>query len=200
MVTSSAVVGSSAISRRGLQAIAIAIITRWFMPPESWCGKALEPASRRPGCRPARAARRRASRAALRSSAQVQAQRLGELEADREARVEARRRLLEDHRDVLADEPAALARRTCASRSRPAKRSRSARDAAGQGDEAHQRQHGDALARARLADDAERPRPRRASGSTPSTACSAPRLRSGTRRARSSISSSGMRRPVTLSA
>ena len=38
MVTSSAVVGSSAISRRGLQAIAMAIITRWLMPPESWCG------------------------------------------------------------------------------------------------------------------------------------------------------------------
>ena len=33
-----AVVGSSAISRRGLQEIAMAIITRWFMPPESWCG------------------------------------------------------------------------------------------------------------------------------------------------------------------
>jgi len=39
IVTSSAVVGSSAMSRRGLQAMAIAIITRWFMPPESWCGK-----------------------------------------------------------------------------------------------------------------------------------------------------------------
>ena len=35
IVTSSAVVGSSAISSFGLQAIAIAIITRWFMPPES---------------------------------------------------------------------------------------------------------------------------------------------------------------------
>ncbi len=39
----------------------------------------------------------------------MQAQRLGDLEADREARVEARRRLLEDHRHVLADELAALA-------------------------------------------------------------------------------------------
>jgi len=38
IVTSSAVVGSSAISRRGLQASAMAIITRWRMPPESWCG------------------------------------------------------------------------------------------------------------------------------------------------------------------
>ncbi len=38
IVTSSAVVGSSAISTCGLQASAIAIITRWRMPPESWCG------------------------------------------------------------------------------------------------------------------------------------------------------------------
>ena len=38
MVTSSAVVGSSAISTFGLQASAMAIITRWRMPPESWCG------------------------------------------------------------------------------------------------------------------------------------------------------------------
>ncbi len=38
MVTSSAVVGSSAISSRGPQASAIAIITRWRMPPDSSCG------------------------------------------------------------------------------------------------------------------------------------------------------------------
>ena len=38
MVTSSAVVGSSAISSRGSQASAIAIIARWRMPPESLCG------------------------------------------------------------------------------------------------------------------------------------------------------------------
>ena len=37
-VTSSAVVGSSAISSFGLQESAIAIITRWRMPPDSWCG------------------------------------------------------------------------------------------------------------------------------------------------------------------
>ena len=37
-VTSSAVVGSSAISRSGAQASAIAIITRWRMPPDIWCG------------------------------------------------------------------------------------------------------------------------------------------------------------------
>ena len=38
MVTSSAVVGSSAISRSGSLASAMAIITRWRWPPESWCG------------------------------------------------------------------------------------------------------------------------------------------------------------------
>ena len=38
MVTSKAVVGSSAMSSLGLQARAMAIITRWRIPPESWWG------------------------------------------------------------------------------------------------------------------------------------------------------------------
>jgi len=38
IVTSSAVVGSSAMSSLGPQASAIAIITRWRRPPESWNG------------------------------------------------------------------------------------------------------------------------------------------------------------------
>src|ERR1022692_1339055 len=38
-VTSSAVVGSSAMSSSGLSAMAIAIIARCRMPPENWCGK-----------------------------------------------------------------------------------------------------------------------------------------------------------------
>jgi hypothetical protein len=38
MVTSSAEVGSSAISTSGLHATAIAIIARCRIPPESWCG------------------------------------------------------------------------------------------------------------------------------------------------------------------
>ena len=37
-VTSSAVVGSSAISRSGLHDRDIAIIARCRMPPENWCG------------------------------------------------------------------------------------------------------------------------------------------------------------------
>ena len=38
VVTSSAVVGSSAISSDGPLMSAIAIITRCRMPPENWCG------------------------------------------------------------------------------------------------------------------------------------------------------------------
>ena len=38
VVTSSAVVGSSAIRTSGFVQIAIAIITRWRIPPENWCG------------------------------------------------------------------------------------------------------------------------------------------------------------------
>ena len=52
MVTSSAVVGSSAISSLGLQAIAMAIITRWHWPPDIWCGKDAEPLLPGRGCRP----------------------------------------------------------------------------------------------------------------------------------------------------
>ena len=37
-VTSRAVVGSSAMIRSGSFISAIAIITRWRMPPDSWCG------------------------------------------------------------------------------------------------------------------------------------------------------------------
>ena len=86
--------------------------------------------------------------------AEVQAQRFAELEADGKARIQARRRLLEDHRDVLADELAALAvgqplqivagelqaTRTHAARIR---------------DKPHHRQHRHALAGSRFADDAE---------------------------------------------
>ncbi len=153
MVTSSAVVGSSAISRRGLQAIAMAIMTRWFMPPESWCGKAREAALGRRDADLLQQLDRAALRAA-RSSAHVQAQRLLELEADGEARVEAGRRLLEDHRHVLADEPAPLARRE-AEEIVAGEGEALGADSAGIGDEPHQRQHRDALARARFADDAE---------------------------------------------
>ena len=37
-MTSSAVVGSSAMMMSGFIASAMAIITRWRWPPENWCG------------------------------------------------------------------------------------------------------------------------------------------------------------------
>ena len=46
-VTSSAVVGSSAMSSAGFSAIAIAIMARCRIPPENWCGKS---STRRSGC------------------------------------------------------------------------------------------------------------------------------------------------------
>ncbi len=38
VVTSRAVVGSSAMSSRGERMSAMAMTTRWRMPPDSWCG------------------------------------------------------------------------------------------------------------------------------------------------------------------
>ena len=110
MVTSSAVVGSSAISSFGRQAIAMAIITRWLMPPESWCGKAerRRSGSEMPTSRSSSIERSRRARAV---EAEMRLQRLADLEADGEAGIEAGDRLLEDHRDVLADHLPAAARR-----------------------------------------------------------------------------------------
>jgi hypothetical protein len=63
-----------------------------------------------------------------------------DLEADGEARVEAGHRLLEDHRDVLADDRRRARRTSPAGRGR--RRSDGRRDLAGIGEQAHQRQHG----------------------------------------------------------
>ena len=102
IVTSSAVVGSSAISSFGSSASAMAIITRWRMPPENWCGKLLRRVS---GLRDAdhrRAARSARARASASVDLPVGPDRLDHLLLDREHRVEARHRVLEDHRDVAA--------------------------------------------------------------------------------------------------
>ena len=63
MVTSSAVVGSSAMMSLGLHASPIAIITRWRMPPENWCGywPSRRGASEMPTIRRSSTARSRAS-------------------------------------------------------------------------------------------------------------------------------------------
>jgi len=84
----------------------------------------------------------------------VNAQCLHQLERNREARVEACQRVLEDHGDVLADEPAPLAvghlRQVAAG-----KHHRPCLDAPREVDEAHQRQCRHRLARTRFADHAD---------------------------------------------
>jgi hypothetical protein len=108
MVTSSAVVGSSAISSAGCRR------SPWRSSRAGSCrptsGAERHSAARSPdrGCRPAPAVRRR-GRGAPCPAAEMEAQRLLDLEADGEAGVEAGHRLLEDHRHVLADDLAALA-------------------------------------------------------------------------------------------
>jgi hypothetical protein len=89
-----------------LQAIAMAIITRWFMPPDIWCGNAF---SRDSGAGMPTWSSSSMARAALPAAAalEVCAHRLGDLEADGEAGIERGHRLLEDHRHVLADDAGA---------------------------------------------------------------------------------------------
>ena len=154
-VTSSAVVGSSAISTFGSQASAIAIITRWRMPPESWCGYSSQPRARAPGCRPARAAR---SRARPRRAPRRPWWRRSTSPIWRPTvkhRVERRHRLLEHVRDLAAADAAQLATRTAPSRStarRSATEPVTLRVARQQPDQRHR---GHALAAAGLADEAE---------------------------------------------
>ena len=154
-VTSSAVVGSSAISSLGSQASAMAIMTRWRMPPDSSCGYCLRrwAGSGMPTRRSISIARASARRAA---EPLMQGQRLGDLAADREHRVERRHRLLEDHRDVVAADvahfPFGQVEQIGALEA-----DRAFDDAAWRrGDEAHDRQRGDALAAARFTDHRER--------------------------------------------
>ena len=155
MVTSSAEVGSSAISTLGLQASAMAIMARWRMPPESWCGYSLTrwagsgmPTSCQHLGRPLE---RGPVRQAL-----VQDQGLADLPADGHDRVERGHRLLEDHGDlVAADRPhGVLVERDEVD---AVEAHRSADDPSGRvGDEAQDRQGRDALAAAGFADDRQR--------------------------------------------
>ena len=101
-VTSSAVVGSSAISSFGRVASALAIATRWRIPPENWCGNASSArsgsgsrTSPRSSCGAARGQR-------CFESPSWYADVLGELAADRHHRMERGERVLEDHRELAA--------------------------------------------------------------------------------------------------
>ena len=154
IVTSSAVVGSSAIRKSGSAASVIAIITRCFCPPRE-PERVLVDAPL--GLRNADAPQPFDRLGARRIAAQrrVRLDRLDDLVADPHHRVQAGRRLLEDHADPAAAHgahlrlPAARARR-CRSTSHVA-----LRDAAVVGQQAHQRQRGHALAAARFADQRE---------------------------------------------
>ena len=99
MVTSRAVVGSSAIRSSGSQRSAIAIITRWRKPPESWCG--YWPRRLRGGGNADRFEQFGGAIAASRRTFGA-AQRLHHLVADRVGGVERGHRVLEDHRHAVA--------------------------------------------------------------------------------------------------
>ena len=153
IVTSRAVVGSSAMSSSGLVERAMAIMTRWRIPPESWCGysRARRFASGIPTWPSISTARslRLAPRDPL-----VERDRLRDLVAARVDRVERGHRLLEDHRDrVAADVPHLLVghREEVAAR----EPDRALDDPAGPLDEPHDRERRDALAAPGLADDAQ---------------------------------------------
>ena len=104
-VTSRAVVGSSAISSLGSLASAIAIITRWRMPPEnSWGYWSHAVGGVGDSYQPEQLDRAR-PRLALGHVA-VGEDRVGELPADLVEGVQGGQRVLEDHRDfVAADRP-----------------------------------------------------------------------------------------------
>ena len=101
MVTSSAVVGSSATSNDGLHDSAIAIIARWRMPPESWCGYSHRTPLGIGDAHLAQHLHRPRARLARRLLL-VELDRLHDLVADGVHRVQAGHRLLEDHRDLAA--------------------------------------------------------------------------------------------------
>ena len=105
-VTSSAVVGSSAISRSGSFASAIAIIARCRMPPEKLCGWS---STRDDGCgMPTRPSRSIGVRAGLllRRVGVVQPVGLDDLVAHRVEGVQGGQRVLEDHRHPPAAQAA----------------------------------------------------------------------------------------------
>ena len=152
IVTSSAVVGSSAMSSSGSQARAIAIITRWAMPPDISWGKALR---RRSGSGMPTILQqlRGPALGGLALHPAVDAQDLLDLAPDVPDRVERRGRLLEDHADPVAADPAHLVVRQL--EQVPAvEQDLAGLDPAGLGDEAQDRQAGHALAAAGLADEA----------------------------------------------
>ena len=156
MVTSSAVVGSSAISRAGSLARAVAITTRCCIPPREAVRRVAVALARRPGIPTSRSssigplpglARRLTGRCARIVSATCS--------PTDERRVERRARVLEDHRDPVAAQPPRTASPCSVGRSSPAKRDRARGPGAAPGRRPITRQRQRRLAAARLADEAE---------------------------------------------
>ena len=163
IVTSSAVVGSSAISSRGSQASAIAIIARWRMPPESWCGYS----SKRCSGAGMRTCAQHLDRARpwprARPTRPVPQQRLDDLLADGEGRVQ-RRSSAPGRSSPCRCRAGPAASRLRQRRPARGPRSGSSRRRCGPAGrhQAHDRQRRHALAAARFADDGQRAgRPRR---------------------------------------
>ena len=152
MVTSRAVVGSSAISRSGPQASAMAMVMRCRWPPENWCGIGVDAARR---VRNADAVQQREGLLAglRRGQAAVQPQRFGHLPADAVHRVERGHRLLEDHADAVAADAAHVA--VALADELLALEADAAADFGVFRQQAHERHHGHRLAAAGFADQAE---------------------------------------------
>ena len=150
MVTSSAVVGSSATSSCGSHEIAMAIITRCSMPPDSSAGIWWKTRSgwRRPTASNSSSARRCAAR---RPRRQLDPQHLGELMADGEHRVQVGRRVLEHRAQVAAVQALPAAPRQ-GGHVEPGERHRAALDRAAGGQHAERGPAGQRLAAAGLPD------------------------------------------------
>ena len=137
MVTSSAVVGSSAISSSGSQASAMAIMTRWAMPPDSACGKALQPPLGIGDADHPQQLGRARSRGALLLHPPMDLEDLADLPADVVDRVQAARRLLEDHADPRRRAARAAPPERGSAGPRPSNMTSPRLDPAGRRDQAH---------------------------------------------------------------
>ena len=111
IVTSSAVVGSSAMSSSGSQARAIAIITRCAIPPDISCGYGLEPPLRVGDADHPQQLERPVSCAALRFMPRCSSRTSRDLRPTSQTGLSDDCRLLEDHADPVAADACASRRR-----------------------------------------------------------------------------------------
>ena len=161
VVTSSAVPGSSAMSSRGSESSAIAIRTRWRMPPDSMIGKdrAIRSGSGMRTCAE-NLVHPRETRASAPGSAEAAVgvfEDRSHLVADGENRVERGHRVLEHHRHRRPAQGLALARAQ-AQKIAAVEQDRARSDARGRRRQnTHDRPHRHALATAGLADQRDMP-------------------------------------------